>query len=107
MPKRLGSLLDLGPKIGRATGACNEEGTKYRRTLTEGIEFGPAVGMTEMHTVSPRRLRFDRFILDLQRCALLCGQEDIRLRPRSFDVLRYLAEHSGRLVPKEELIQAI
>jgi pimeloyl-ACP methyl ester carboxylesterase/DNA-binding winged helix-turn-helix (wHTH) protein len=60
-----------------------------------------------MHTVSPRTLCFDRFILDLQRCALLCGQEEIRLRPKSFDVLRYLAEHAGRLVSKEELIQAI
>jgi DNA-binding winged helix-turn-helix (wHTH) protein/pimeloyl-ACP methyl ester carboxylesterase len=61
----------------------------------------------ETHTVSPRTLCFDRFILDLQRCALLRGQEEIRLRPRSFDVLRYLAEHAGRLVFKEELIQAI
>jgi pimeloyl-ACP methyl ester carboxylesterase/DNA-binding winged helix-turn-helix (wHTH) protein len=60
-----------------------------------------------MHTVSPRTLCFDRFIIDLQRCALLGGQEEIRLRPRSFDVLRYLAEHAGRLVSKEELIQAI
>jgi DNA-binding winged helix-turn-helix (wHTH) protein len=60
-----------------------------------------------MHTVSPRTLCFDRFILDLRRCALLCGQEEIRLRPRSFDVLRYLAEHAGRVVSKEELIQAI
>jgi DNA-binding winged helix-turn-helix (wHTH) protein/pimeloyl-ACP methyl ester carboxylesterase len=60
-----------------------------------------------MHTVSPRTLCFDRFILDLQRCTLLCEQEEIRLRPRSFDVLRYLAEHAGRVVYKEELIQAI
>jgi pimeloyl-ACP methyl ester carboxylesterase/DNA-binding winged helix-turn-helix (wHTH) protein len=60
-----------------------------------------------MHTVSPRTLCFDRFIVDLRRCALRCGQEEIRLRPRSFDVLRYLAEHAGRVVPKEELIQAV
>jgi DNA-binding winged helix-turn-helix (wHTH) protein/pimeloyl-ACP methyl ester carboxylesterase len=60
-----------------------------------------------MHTISPRTLWFDRFILDLQRCALLRGHEEIRLRPKSLDVLRYLAEHAGRLVSKEELIQAI
>jgi pimeloyl-ACP methyl ester carboxylesterase/DNA-binding winged helix-turn-helix (wHTH) protein len=60
-----------------------------------------------MHTVSPRMLYFDPFALDLQRCALLHGQEEIRLRPKSFDALRYLAEHPGRLVSKEELIQAI
>lgn len=60
-----------------------------------------------MYTVSPRMLRFERFALDLQRCALRYGQEEIRLRPKSFDVLRYLTEHAGRLVSKEELIQAI
>lgn len=60
-----------------------------------------------MQTVSPRTLCFDRYILDLRRCALLRGEEEIRLRPRSFDVLRYLAEHAGRVVSKEELIQAI
>jgi DNA-binding winged helix-turn-helix (wHTH) protein len=60
-----------------------------------------------MHTVSPEMLCFDRFTLDLQRYALLRGQEEIPLRPKSFDVLRYLAEHAGRLVSKEELIQAI
>ena len=60
-----------------------------------------------MHTVSPGMLCFERFTLDLQRYALLRGQEEIPLRPKSFDVLRYLAEHAGRLVSKEELIQAI
>ena len=60
-----------------------------------------------MHTPSPRMLCFEQFALDLQRCALRHGQEEIRLRPKSFDVLRYLAEHAGRLVSKEELIQAI
>jgi pimeloyl-ACP methyl ester carboxylesterase len=60
-----------------------------------------------MHTVSPSRLCFEPFTLDLQRCALLRGPEEIQLRPKSFDVLRYLAEHAGRLISKEELIQAI
>jgi pimeloyl-ACP methyl ester carboxylesterase/DNA-binding winged helix-turn-helix (wHTH) protein len=60
-----------------------------------------------MHGVSPSMLCFDRFVLDLQRCALLRGQEEIRLRPKSFDVLRYLAEQAGRLVSKDELMQAI
>jgi pimeloyl-ACP methyl ester carboxylesterase/DNA-binding winged helix-turn-helix (wHTH) protein len=60
-----------------------------------------------MHTAAPRLLCFERFTLDLQRCALLRGHEEIRLRPKSFDVLRYLAEHAGRLVSKDELIQAV
>jgi pimeloyl-ACP methyl ester carboxylesterase/DNA-binding winged helix-turn-helix (wHTH) protein len=60
-----------------------------------------------MHTVSPKPLGFDIYTLDLQRCSLLRAGDEVQLRPKSFDVLRYLAEHAGRLVSKEELIQAI
>jgi pimeloyl-ACP methyl ester carboxylesterase/DNA-binding winged helix-turn-helix (wHTH) protein len=60
-----------------------------------------------MHTVSPSTLGFDIYTLDLQRCLLLRGSDEVQLRPKSFDVLRYLAEHPGRLVYKDELIQAI
>jgi DNA-binding winged helix-turn-helix (wHTH) protein/pimeloyl-ACP methyl ester carboxylesterase len=60
-----------------------------------------------MHTVSPQTLGFDIYTLDLQRCTLLRGSDEVQLRPKSFDLLRYLAEHAGRLVSKEELIQAI
>jgi DNA-binding winged helix-turn-helix (wHTH) protein/pimeloyl-ACP methyl ester carboxylesterase len=60
-----------------------------------------------MHTVSPRTIGFGIFTLDLPGRSLLRGNDEIRLRPKSFDVLRYLVEHAGRLVSKEELIQAI
>src|SRR5215510_11543063 len=60
-----------------------------------------------MHTVIPKTLRFDIYTLDLQRCSLLCGRDAIQLRPKSFDVLRYLAEHAGRVVSKDELIHTI
>lgn len=60
-----------------------------------------------MHTAAPKTLGFDIYALDLQRCALLRGSEELQLRPKAFDVLCYLAEHAGRLVSKEELIQAI
>jgi DNA-binding winged helix-turn-helix (wHTH) protein len=60
-----------------------------------------------MHTVSPKMLGFGMYTLDLQRCAVLRGGDEVYLRPKSFDVLRYLAQHAGRLVSKEELIQAI
>jgi DNA-binding winged helix-turn-helix (wHTH) protein len=52
-------------------------------------------------------LSFDAFTLDLSRSCLRCGADDVRLRPKSFDVLRYLAEHPGRLVGKEELLGAV
>jgi pimeloyl-ACP methyl ester carboxylesterase/DNA-binding winged helix-turn-helix (wHTH) protein len=60
-----------------------------------------------MHTGSPTMLCFGAYALDLLRCALLHGDEEVRLRPKSHDVLRYLAEHVGQLVSKEELIQAV
>jgi pimeloyl-ACP methyl ester carboxylesterase/DNA-binding winged helix-turn-helix (wHTH) protein len=60
-----------------------------------------------MDTVSQKTLGFDIYALDLQRCALLREGAELQLRPKSFDVLRYLAEHAGRLVPKEELIEAV
>ena len=50
---------------------------------------------------------FGEFTLDLDRCALLRAGADIKLRPKSFDVLKFLVEHQGRLVTKEELLDAI
>jgi pimeloyl-ACP methyl ester carboxylesterase/DNA-binding winged helix-turn-helix (wHTH) protein len=60
-----------------------------------------------MHTVMPKTVQFDIYTLDLQCCSLLCGRDEIRLRRKSFDVLRHLAEHAGRVVSKEELIHVI
>src|SRR5260370_7102562 len=60
-----------------------------------------------MHAVDPKTLRFDVFALDLSRCLVRRGSQEIPLRPKAFDVLRYLAENAGRLVSKDELIQAI
>lgn len=59
-----------------------------------------------MHSGSPRVLSFSGHTLDLQRCAVTRGDREIQLRPKAFDVLRYLAEHAGRVVSKEELIKA-
>lgn len=53
------------------------------------------------------RLQFDRYILDLDRGCLLLGGDEIALRPKTFAVLRYLAENGGRLVAKEELLSAV
>lgn len=52
-------------------------------------------------------LQFDRFALDLRRGCLRAGERDIDLRPKSFEVLRHLAENAGRLVPKQELLEAV
>ena len=54
-----------------------------------------------------RRLRFDRFVLDLVRGTVRVGGEEITLRPKTFDVLRHLAQNSGRLVLKRDLHETV
>src|SRR5262245_57725567 len=50
---------------------------------------------------------FHGFTLDLSRGCLRRGQSEIKLRPKSFEVLRYLVENQVRLVSKDELIKAV
>ena len=49
--------------------------------------------------------RFEGYTLDLRRGCLQAGGREIELRPKSFEMLRYLVENAGRLIPKEELIR--
>jgi pimeloyl-ACP methyl ester carboxylesterase/DNA-binding winged helix-turn-helix (wHTH) protein len=60
-----------------------------------------------MSSAFPSVVRFDVYTLDLQRCSLRRGDDPVDLRPKSFDVLRYLVEHSGRVIGKDELIKAV
>jgi adenylate cyclase len=53
------------------------------------------------------KLIFSSLTLDLERLCLLGPAGQIRLRPKSFEVLRYLAERAGQAVTKDELIAAI
>lgn len=50
---------------------------------------------------------FSEFTLDLTRGCLQRGQHEIKLRPKSFEVLKYLVENNGRLISKDELIRAV
>jgi len=52
-------------------------------------------------------LRFDRFTLDLMHGCLRTDDGELKLRPKSFDVLAYLVRNPGRLVGKDELVNAI
>src|SRR5688572_3204964 len=53
------------------------------------------------------RLSFGRFVLDLTRGSLLLEGREVSLRPKTFAVLRFLAENPGRLISKEELLAAV
>jgi DNA-binding winged helix-turn-helix (wHTH) protein/tetratricopeptide (TPR) repeat protein len=54
-----------------------------------------------------RILCFHHFTIDLERACLLHRGEEVRLRPKVFEALKYLAENSNRLVTKDELIKAL
>lgn len=50
---------------------------------------------------------FQDFILDVDNASLHLGRQPRRLRPKAFDMLRYLVERPGQLVTKEELFHAL
>jgi formylglycine-generating enzyme required for sulfatase activity/DNA-binding winged helix-turn-helix (wHTH) protein len=60
-----------------------------------------------MDHIVHRVLRFDCFALDLARGCLRAGDQEIDLRPKTFEVLHYLAQNGGRLVPKQELFEGV
>src|SRR5262245_26043518 len=47
------------------------------------------------------------FTIDPARCAVRAADHDIKLRPKSFDVLHHLVQNVGRLVRREELIDTV
>jgi TolB-like protein/DNA-binding winged helix-turn-helix (wHTH) protein/Tfp pilus assembly protein PilF len=53
------------------------------------------------------KVSFNNFTLDFERGALLGPEGETRLRPKSFEVLSYLVRNCGRLVSREELLEAI
>jgi len=50
---------------------------------------------------------FEGHTLDVRRGCLRKGDLEIELRPKSFELLRYLIENAGRLVAKDELVRAV
>jgi adenylate cyclase len=51
--------------------------------------------------------QFEGYTLDVARSSLRAADREIQLRPKSFEVLRYLVENADRVVTKDELIKAI
>jgi adenylate cyclase len=51
--------------------------------------------------------RFRGYTLDVSQGSLSFGEREVELRPKSFEVLRYLVENAGRLVTKEEIIKTV
>jgi adenylate cyclase len=51
--------------------------------------------------------QFEGYTLDVARHTLRAADREVALRPKSFELLRYLVENPDRLVTKEELLKAI
>ena len=65
---------------------------------------------TSEHQPRPGRngqYHFGDFVLDAESGFLRRGGEEIPLQPKAFEVLMFLVERHGRLVTKEELIDAV
>jgi Tol biopolymer transport system component/DNA-binding winged helix-turn-helix (wHTH) protein len=60
-----------------------------------------------MQNVSHKIYCFEGFILDLERACLKRNGQEIKLRPKSLESLKYLIENRGRLVTKDELMHAV
>src|SRR5215468_1446539 len=52
-------------------------------------------------------LQFEGYTLDIARHSLRAADRKVALRPKNFELLRYLVENPDRLVSKEELLKAI
>jgi DNA-binding winged helix-turn-helix (wHTH) protein len=52
-------------------------------------------------------LHFDRFTVDMKRGCLSVDGRDVTLRPKTYEVLRYLAQNAGRLIPKQEIHDSV
>lgn len=52
--------------------------------------------------MAARSIEFGSFTLDLDRLCLWGPSGQVDLRPKSFEEVRYLAQHAGRVVTKDE-----
>jgi class 3 adenylate cyclase len=60
-----------------------------------------------MRSAGREILRFEGYTLDLTRGCVRGESGEMELRPKSFDLLRYLVENAGRLISKDELVDAV
>ena len=63
--------------------------------------------VTNAETAAGAAVAVGNFTLDLKRQQLLRDGAVVELRPKSFDVLRYLSVNSGRVVSKDEMFAAV
>jgi predicted ATPase/DNA-binding winged helix-turn-helix (wHTH) protein len=55
----------------------------------------------------PLSYQFGEYTLDLGKGSLLRAGEEIKLRPKVYEALKYFVENPGRLISKQELMEAV
>lgn len=58
-------------------------------------------------TIGERRISFGEFELDLNRCALSRGGEQLAMRPKEYELLAYLAQRSGKTFTRDQLLNDV
>src|SRR5262245_36891468 len=81
-------------------------------TVDSAVNYGPAavhrtLSSLEKEPGERTMKEFHPFRLDLVSHRLWRGDQRVTLRPKAFDVLRYLVQHADRLVTQEEILGAV
>ena len=87
-----------------------KDGRKNAENSPNSLRAAVISGANDLLSLSAAgggRIRFDGYILDFQRGCLLAGDEEIALRPKTFEFLRHLVSNPGRLVSKDELLAVV
>lgn len=69
--------------------------------------FFPNLFEAGMNENGTRIYRFKSFLLNVGERQLFNGESEVPLTPKTFDVLVHLVENAGRLVRKDDLMQAV
>lgn len=53
------------------------------------------------------QLSFGNLVIDLERREVLLGDETVSMKPKEFDLLIFLADHQGRVVTREAIVEQV
>ncbi len=92
---------------GSKTGVLRDGRISPEFPLNDGSGTPPPLVSRGEQPSNHGRIGFNGFVLDFQRGCLLYRDQDVALRPKTYEVLSYLVTNSGRLVSKDELMKAV
>src|SRR5262245_27986699 len=97
---RRGQTAVLRPQCAKRRHA--RRGTSWRLSAA-----APGPTLNAMFTTTERRLAFGDFEFEPATGDLYCGRGLVPLTPKALSLLGYLVLHAGRLVSKDQMLDAI